>query len=95
MALTSSSCSDMMPKMLTHDHLEVSVPWEHHDGLRLPAHACARLRTPVPANAYANAPMRTLEVASRHDDNKMMKKHDADLDKLILKRLVIIKMIRC
>ena len=63
--------------------------------LPMPAYACVRLRTPVPADAYANAPMRTLEVASRHDDKKMMKKHDADLDKLILNRLVIIKMRGC
>ena len=91
--------------MLTHDHLEVSVPLEHHDGLRMPAHACVRLPTPAYActcqypdrrmEAYANAPMRTLEVASRHDDEKMMKKRDDDLDNLILKRLVIIEMRRC
>ena len=104
MVLPSSSCSDMMSKMLTHDHLEVSVALEHHDGLRLPApgtrvrlrlaraYACACQCVRKHRQAYASVPMRTLEVASPHHDEKMMKKHDDDLDNLILKRLVIIKM---
>ena len=65
--------------------------------MRTPAPASAYaprlpVRTQGPANAYASVPMRTLEVASPHHDEKMMKKHDDDLDNLILKRLVIIKM---
>ena len=48
--------------MLTHDHLEVSVALEHHDGLRLPAPAnayaractCVRLRLPVRTQAQAS-----------------------------------------
>ena len=74
----------MIPKMLTYDHLEVSVPLEHRDGLRLLAHACVRLRLPMrtPAPAKTQASACTLEVASRHHDEKMTKKHDDDLDNL-------------
>ena len=54
--------------------------------LPMPAYArachCVRLRlpmrTPAPANTQANAC--TLEVASRHHDERMTKKHDDDLD---------------